>query len=202
MVYMKRGKYLERLPCCTPEEQAAGSVSCFHFHLCNHTLQRFLLRSLLKKKRRIKLTNNYQMSSYHITTFAAVRYSSNCGQNLFSFFLFFFVLDEFIYEHLLWARWIMILVDENWSPWTSNHLMWQSLGSSWGLQLWKYSKVKQQKMNISESRCQLAKSVTCTLPPKADSKSMQSIPTFGQMPITSSTAHCLIDWGSRLKWNS
>lgn len=89
MVYMKRGKYLERLPCCTPEEQAAGSVSCFHFHLCNHTLQRFLLRSLLKKKRRIKLTNNYQMSSYHITTFAAVRYSSNCGQNLFSFFLFF-----------------------------------------------------------------------------------------------------------------
>lgn len=50
------------------------------------------------------------MSSYHITTFAAVRYSSNCGQNLF---FFFFVLDEFIYEHLLRARWIMILVDEN-----------------------------------------------------------------------------------------
>lgn len=50
MVYMKRGKYLERLPCCTPEEQAVRGVSCFHFHLCNHTLQRFLLRSLLKKK--------------------------------------------------------------------------------------------------------------------------------------------------------
>lgn len=89
MVYMKRGKYLERLPCCTPEEQAAGSVSCFHFHLCNHTLQRFLLRSLLKKKRRIKLTNNYQMSSYHITTFAQSDIHLIVAKTFFLFFFFF-----------------------------------------------------------------------------------------------------------------